>query len=411
MQPLLPRYPSIMNILLSPCRGWQTYKIRKISFIARSQFASLHTQSTRPFDILFFGRDEFSCLVLRQLHAARDVWGNLSIATNPDVKTGRRGAHLSISPLKTLGEKLELPVHAIPQEKSAFRHWLPPPPFSALPNENHLLITASFGRILPPSLLQLFPEDRRLNVHPSLLPAYRGPAPIQRALMAGDRESGVCIIDMLEVRRKRSIGSSGAADTDQNTGGGIDAGGIWGQTTSPIPPDAAFSSLRDTLADRGGKLLVAVLKKMLNGTASRTSQAPMLATTPRGSAITGKDASVNFETLSAVEIERIHRAIGHQANQSLHFLKKPITTSLPSGKTLQLHTLSVLPSLSSGTPGLVSYCPHSRTLLIPCAVGVLSVGHVKQQDRTLLAAREWWNGMKGLGLTEHGILLGSESRP
>jgi len=76
-------------------------------------------------------------------------------------------------------------------------------------NSNHILITASFGRILPDSILELFPPNQRLNVHPSILPAYRGAAPIQRAIMNGERMTGVCIIQMLAKEK------------------GIDAGRIW----------------------------------------------------------------------------------------------------------------------------------------------------------------------------------------
>jgi hypothetical protein len=140
----------------------------------------------------------------------------------------------STAPLKLLGESLEVPVHTIPRRKVDFRGWMvrgtfllaestscstqPPPPFmntneahvSAPANETHLLVTASFGRILRPSLLQLFLPSQRLNVHPSLLPAYRGPAPIQRALMRGENVTGVCVIDMMEKKE------------------GIDAGSVWG---------------------------------------------------------------------------------------------------------------------------------------------------------------------------------------
>lgn len=77
---------------------------------------------------------------------------------------------------------------------------------------DHVLVTASFGRILSNRLLEQFVRGRRLNVHPSLLPAYRGPAPIQHALLNGDKRTGVCVIEMME--RKK----------------GIDAGEIWGRT-------------------------------------------------------------------------------------------------------------------------------------------------------------------------------------
>ena len=72
-------------------------------------------------------------------------------------------------------------------------------------------MTASFGRILSNSLLQRFEPGRRLNVHPSLLPAYRGPAPIQHALLDGLKETGVCVIEMTEYKK------------------GVDSGDIWGQ--------------------------------------------------------------------------------------------------------------------------------------------------------------------------------------
>lgn len=88
----------------------------------------------------------------------------------------------------------------------------PPEQFTARPAPpERLLVTASFGRILPNSLLELFLPGRRLNVHPSLLPMYRGPAPIQRALLDGQKETGVCVIEMMEKKK------------------GIDAGEIWGR--------------------------------------------------------------------------------------------------------------------------------------------------------------------------------------
>ena len=89
---------------------------------------------------------------------------------------------------------------------------LPPPP------ANHILITASFGRILTRKHLSHFLPTRRLNVHPSLLPQYRGPAPIQHSLINGDQETGVCIIEMLPAALKSQPPTAKS---------GIDAGDIW----------------------------------------------------------------------------------------------------------------------------------------------------------------------------------------
>lgn len=158
--------------------------------------------------------------------------------TQPDAKVGRRGSQLAIcrfgvllpssrnktqlthiheyvvAPLRTLGEQLKLPVQYIPRQKAAFRDWKLPAPFNttSTPVPSHLLVTASFGRILTKSMLANFEPSNRLNVHPSLLPAYRGAAPIQHTILNGEKETGVCIIEMME-RQK-----------------GIDAGTVWGKT-------------------------------------------------------------------------------------------------------------------------------------------------------------------------------------
>lgn len=347
------------------------------------------TAAKKPFDILFFGRDEFSCNIFKQLHDARDVWKSISIATNPDVKTGRRGSHLSISPLKQLGESLEVPVHTIPRRKVDFRDWMPPPPFtntnephfSDPASETRLLVTASFGRILRPSLLRIFLPGQRLNVHPSLLPAYRGPAPIQRALMRGENVTGVCVIDMMEKKE------------------GIDAGSVWACKSMVVPENATFPLMSVELARIGGDLLVTVLRDMLLGKASSIPQLPVSSITPHASAISASDARVDFTSQTALDIVRLSLAISHQ---------RPITTTMPDGRTLQLHHLSVAKShddLGPVEPGWAVYSPHTRTILINCADGKwLSVLKLKSQDRALLTAKEWWNGVKGLGVLHEGML-------
>ncbi|EIW78577.1 Formyltransferase [Coniophora puteana RWD-64-598 SS2] len=368
-----------------------------------STFAPAH--NTRPFDIVFFGRDEFSCTVLSQLHAALDVWENISIVTNPDSNTGRRGSIVSVSPLKLLAESLSRPVHTIPHSKPEFRTWQLPPPFSTyqiLPSPNasssstpptspaphHLLITASFGRILPAPLLRAFAPGRALNVHPSLLPLYRGASPIQYTLMNGDTRGGVSIIDMME--RKK----------------GIDAGGIWAQEEMDVNPESTFPTLRDDLAERGGKLLVNVLRGMLAGTAKSTPQDPELsASSPRAPSITAQDALVDFSLMSRDQIIRLDRAISHQ---------KPLTVYTPSGLSLQLSELrghdsdryDTLQTLSS--PGVAAYDPHSRSVLVRCADGaILAIGTLKEQNRRAVTAKVWWNGVRGreVDFVDGGVML------
>ncbi|KAI0000843.1 formyl transferase [Russula vinacea] len=340
-----------------------------------------HQAPPQRFDILYFGRDEFSCQVFEELYSATDVWQNLLIATQPDQMIGRKRDVLSVSPLKTLGHKLKLPVTTIPHVRSELKTWTPPSPFHPLagapPPSNHLLLTASFGRILPTSLLSLFRPTHTLNVHPSALPAYRGPAPIQRALLNGERDTAVCIIEM-----KRQ--------------GGIDAGEILGRVPIPIPPGSAYGPLRDTLAQKGGELLVSVLRSILRATEKRVPQGPLTPTTPHAPFITPDDSRPNFARETAEDVVRRHLALSHH---------KPLTTYFPAAtRTVQIHDPSVFANAGDGIdaqtvvgsqPGSARYHGRSRSILVRCALGsVLSVATLRSEFRSLMPAKSWWNGIQ-----------------
>ncbi|TFK67728.1 Formyltransferase [Pluteus cervinus] len=358
------------------------------------------------FKVLFMGRDEFSCLVLKELHNASDVWEQLHIATQPDDRVGRNGSQVSVSPLKILGQTLDLPIHEIPAKKADFRHWKPPQPFYPLPKPSieidllqipptHIIITASFGRILSAPLLNLFSPTRRLNVHPSSLPAYRGAAPIQHAIMNGDKETGVCVIEML--KRKE---------------GGIDSGSIWGKAGVPMKEGTGFGEARDMLGVEGGRLLVKVMREMIAGTAAAISQErdPAALLAPM---INASHWTIHFDQMSAEDIVLRHLAISHQ---------RPLTTSLSNKKSVQLHSPSIFRTADTGVPeplhhlapGYAIFHKPTKAMLVRCAGdSILSVPQVKMEGKSLVPAREWWNGMKGLGLVgveEPGVLrLGGQA--
>ena len=169
--------------------------------------------------------------------------------------------------MKLLGHELGLATHTIPLAKSEFKDWVvsaprevvrlrvqiahqhhgwtctqPPAPFTSSSDEptaksSRLLVTASFGRILRKGQLELFSPGRRLNVHPSLLPHYRGPAPIQHALLNGEQETGVCVVEMLKIKA-----------------GAVDSGDVWGcrKTVRAINRSISDSQrLQARLANRG----------------------------------------------------------------------------------------------------------------------------------------------------------------
>ncbi|CAA7267256.1 unnamed protein product [Cyclocybe aegerita] len=342
------------------------------------------------------GRDEFSCLVLEELYKANDVWKQLVIATTPDKRIGRRGSVLSISPLKQLGEKFELPVYTIPQVKKEFRSWALPPPFELNPAarndppQDHLLITASFGRILSERMLSLFQYGRRLNVHPSLLPAYRGPAPIQHSILDDEKETGVCVIEMLKKKE------------------GIDAGSLWGCAKMDMPLNPTFPTLRDMLATEGGKLLVSVLRDMINGKAVAQSQSPA-ENAPKASFILPADAIVNFHTMTADEIYRRWRAISHQT---------PLVLPLADGKPLHLLSVDLAETwvrsdyaiatahLPVGT-GTAIFVKKQNALLVRCAKWtILSITAVKPENKPARTAAQFWNGLPEVKAGEKDVVLG-----
>ncbi|KAL1689835.1 formyl transferase [Schizophyllum commune] len=343
--------------------------------------------SSEPFKILYMGRDEFSCSVFKHLHDAKDVWQELHIATHPDEHVGRRGSQLSVSPLKTLGQSLGVPIYEIPHAKPEFKAWnvnAPPssqnaltsrnaPSSQATPPPSHMLLTASFGRIIPQRMLAAFPPHNRLNVHPSPLPAYRGAAPIQHMLMAGEKDTAVCVIEML---RK------------------VDAGAVWGREELAIPPDADFATMRDLLGDVGGRLLVRVLREKMRGTASSVAQAEDVSA-PRAPLIQAADAMLDFARMSAEDIVRLQRAIGHQVRH-----RRALDDV--ADEAISLHGLSVegeAPAFLTREPGGAMLHKPGRKILVRCAGGtVLGAREAKMQDKAQVGAVDWWNGAQSLGM-------------
>ncbi|KAI0042710.1 Formyltransferase [Auriscalpium vulgare] len=348
-----------------------------------------------PFKILFFGRDEFSCTVFRELYSARDVWQHISIVTHPDEWVGRRRSKPSVSPLKDLGDELEVPVVTIPP-KPGYRklpslvNWPLPSPFSEPGNPRHLLLTASFGRILPWSMLRNFGPDRRLNVHPSLLPDYRGPSPIQHTVFHRERQTGVSIIEMTRFTE------------------GVDTGDIYGQSAVRVPPDSTFMSLRALLADEGGKLLVSTLRSLLSDTPPvPRPQVPKGSphSYPFAELVKTEDSHASFVHCSAADLVQRHRAFGHH---------KPLTTRLRIPKLVQLHDPVALDALDAPdklprAPGHAVYERKMDTVVVRCAGGsVLAVPRLKTQDKNLISAKDWWNGVPDAWKEPEGTVRFSE---
>ena len=180
------------------------------------------------------GTPEFGAIVLKAL--IKSGHKPFLVFTEPDKPVGRKQI-LTPSPVKVLAGEYNIPV-VQPEKISQFADEIE----KLKPS---LIIIASFGQIIPKKILEI-PQDGCLNVHPSLLPKYRGPSPIQSAIINGDEKTGVTIMRVSEK---------------------IDAGPILSQKEIEIDPKETYESLHDKLAEAGVKLLLEVLPKLSKGQA------------------------------------------------------------------------------------------------------------------------------------------------
>ena len=182
-------------------------------------------------NIIFMGTPDFAVPVLQELHSKYPV---KAVVTQPDRPVGRK-KQLTPPPVKIEAERLGLPV--IQPEKIRLE-WE-----SVAELEPDLIVTAAFGQILPKELLDI-PKFNCLNVHASLLPKYRGGAPIHQAIIDGEAETGITIMYMAEK---------------------LDAGDILSQTRVAIDESDDVGSLHDKLSKVGAPLLTDTIARLLKG--------------------------------------------------------------------------------------------------------------------------------------------------
>lgn len=182
--------------------------------------------------IVFFGSDEFSAIILENL--TQSGLNVMAVITETDKRAGR--GDTIVAPLvKTLAQQKHIAV-VQPESKAEI--------IDALDQlKPDLVVLASYGKILPAEALEL-PTYGCLNVHPSLLPKYRGATPLQSAILSGDNETGVTIMKM---------------------NAGVDTGEIVAQTSATITVDETFLTLRDKLARAGADLLLKTIPAYLSG--------------------------------------------------------------------------------------------------------------------------------------------------
>jgi methionyl-tRNA formyltransferase len=191
--------------------------------------------------IVFAGTPEFATRALRDLlDSAHEV---CAVYTQPDKPAGR-GRKITASPVKQLALAHQIPVF----QPASLKDEQVQQALRAL--EPDLMVVVAYGLILPAEVLAI-PRLGCINIHASLLPRWRGAAPIQRAIEAGDTETGISIMQMDE---------------------GLDTGDVLTEVRCPIDLTDTSSTLHDRLAILGGQALVSTLEKIDSGTAKATKQ-------------------------------------------------------------------------------------------------------------------------------------------
>ncbi len=191
--------------------------------------------------VVFMGTPEFGVSVLRKL--VEDNWNVVAAYTQPD-KPKNRGMKLIPTPVKAYAMEQDIPVY----QPLSCRDEETLAQLRAL--EPDVIVVAAYGKLLPKALLEI-PKTAIINVHSSILPQYRGAAPINWAILNGDAETGVTI---------------------QYMGEELDAGDILLIKRTAIEPTEDAASLYDRLAQMGGEAASEALAQLRDGTATRTPQ-------------------------------------------------------------------------------------------------------------------------------------------
>jgi methionyl-tRNA formyltransferase len=256
-----------------------------------------------------------------------------------------------------------------PVKALALEHGLPVYTPDSLKNEDFaellrsvdpdLIAVVAYGKILPVSVLD-YPKYGCVNVHVSLLPKYRGAAPMQRAIINGESETGVTIMYMAE---------------------GVDTGDIITSESFPIGPEDDFEAIHDRSADVGGKLLVKSIKDIENGTATRTPQDDSLAT--HAAKIEKDDCKIDF-TKSAKVLDCAIRGV------------TPIPGAFAYLKGKMLKIYKATPTDGKGTPGeVISVDPKGvGSFTVACGEGALKVFGVIPEGKGRMGAGDFVRGRK-----------------
>ncbi len=307
--------------------------------------ASSPTSCSSPLRLVFAGTPDFAAAALRALtQSPHEIVG---VYTQPDRPAGR-GRKLTPGPVKQVALEHGFPVLQpeslkTPQALEQLR---------AL--DADVMVVAAYGLILPPEVLSL-PRCGCLNIHASLLPRWRGAAPIQRAILAGDKETGITIMQM-----------------DR----GLDTGPMLLKLTCPIVNDDTAASLHDRLAHLGAEAIVAALDQL-----SELTPVPQDETEASYAAkLTKQEAIIDWQHPAEV-LDRQIRA----------FNPWPVAQTSVKGQTLRIWAAQPRSDDNQASPGTVIQC-DKQGIDVSCGRGVLRLTQLQPAGSKSMDVAAFLNG-------------------
>lgn len=303
--------------------------------------------------ILFFGTPQFSVPTLEKLCTTSGL-RVAAVVTQPDRPAGR-GATITASPVKLCATRHGVPVvqpHSIKRELASFRAAV------AAFGPFDVGVVIAFGQILPIEVLEL-PRMGCVNIHASILPRWRGAAPIQRAIEAGDAETGVCLMQMEA---------------------GLDTGAVYSHARTPIHASETYETLHDRLSLMGADLLVRDLNSIINGSLHATPQSPEGISYAHK--ISANETRIDWSQ-SAAQISRKIRSLYPHPGCHTFLDGKRV-------KIIRAHPV-IIPVDSVATPGTVLQALPD-TVTVQCGDGALRLEELQGEGKRRMPVAEFMRG-------------------